>query len=369
MASTVASSVAQLLAQHTDDDVLQALQLFDSLRPHLREHIAKFAEPLKRYEGQLGHLNPHKGFGFITSSEASQDFSKDVFVSTNETGKFQQGERVTFTVVANKNGQPQARLVEGADGSVPLHMESLVPAKLPPVDLAWEEPAAKRVRVAPPPLPPSRGVAPPPPAVYPVQQQQLPQQHFGQSSSRYVGAITSFNEQSHFGFITSHRATQEFGKDVFLSSMEIGDCRVGETVSFEIAINKNGKPQARNLQAAASAPASQPSRAPQPVARQADLQDAPEELARYVGSIQTFSPDKHFGFIACAEIFQQFSKDVFLSDQEIAGFQVGDMVSFRVVLNNRGNPQARDLGAPDALDELNVALRNGGAHESDGFLA
>merc|ERR1712083_551315 len=54
------------------------------------------------------------------------------------------------------------------------------------------------------------------------------------------------------------------------------------------------------------------------------------ETPRYVGTIKSFFPEKRFGFIACEEMQAQHGGDVFLSDQEVQSFSVGDIVSFTV---------------------------------------
>jgi len=366
-------ALAQLMANQADEDVLQALQLFDSLRPHLREQMLSFREPLKRYTGHLGHVNQQKGYGFISSPDAMEDFGKDVFVSMNELGKIKSGDQVTFTVITNKDQKPQARLLEGSDGAIPVFMEffsgsSPPPQAPPPVHYQVHYPPPAPHPAYPPagPPPPAYPPHPPPPSYQPSWEAPpskkprvvLPERHHQSQQSdptqgKYVGTITTFNDQTHFGFISSQQATQNFGKDVFLSSMEIGQFRVGDTVSFDVALNKSGKPQARNLSAGHAAPPAPPP--PVSTSHHSPRQSTgppPGEgdMTRYCGTIQTFNPDKHFGFISCPEVAHQYSKDTFVSDLELGNYRVGDQISFRVVLNSRGHPQARDLGPPEDAD-------------------
>ncbi|CAK0879313.1 unnamed protein product [Prorocentrum cordatum] len=119
--STSASALAQTLAQHGDEDIAQAVQLFISLRPDFRELLAKVIEeePIPRYNGTVVSFNREKGFGFLQSDQVTAEFGKDAFCSSNEIGDFRVGSEVTFTVIVNKNNQPQARLLQGPDGSVP----------------------------------------------------------------------------------------------------------------------------------------------------------------------------------------------------------------------------------------------------------
>mmetsp|Transcript_44351 Transcript_44351/g.77911 ORF Transcript_44351/g.77911 Transcript_44351/m.77911 type:complete len:373 (+) Transcript_44351:126-1244(+) len=370
--TTDASALAQKLAQHPDESVLQALHLFDSLRPHLREGIMEIItqEPLKRYTGTLGRFNIEKGFGFISSPEVTAEFGKDAFCSANEVGNYRAGTEVSFTVISNKNGQPQARLVEGPDGKIPQFVGEAPPPQhlgnyssnqpqWPPAPAhvmpANGEPAAKMRRLA------------------------HDQWQGGNASSRYMGTIVSYDPAKNYGFINSAAGTAAYGKDTFVSSMEIGNFQVGDSVSFDIAVNKNGQPQARNLDMGVPTPppsATTGIPAPPPAVRPAGPTSwrptpppAPpawatpaanhepwtrggmgremeeEQDPRYVGTIHTFNPDKHFGFIQCNETSTLYQKDVFVSDKEIGNFQVGDTISFRVVLNQRGHPQARDLDA------------------------
>lgn len=72
---------------------------------------------------------------------------------------------------------------------------------------------------------------------------------------------------------------------------------------------------------------------------------APE--GRMYGVVKSYNPDKGFGFIACADTYQIYQRDVFLLAKEFlreAGrCQVGSTVSFTVDHNKAGHPQARNL--------------------------
>merc|ERR1719446_403547 len=69
-------------------------------------------------------------------------------------------------------------------------------------------------------------------------------------------------------------------------------------------------------------------------------------MGRMVGVIKSFNPEKKFGFIECAETFNQFGRDVFLSDQQVGNYGIGATVSFAVSMNSQGLPQAMDLQDP-----------------------
>lgn len=64
---------------------------------------------------------------------------------------------------------------------------------------------------------------------------------------RFRGRIKSFNGKQGFGFIESADAYNLFGRDVFLHKAQIGDLPVGTEVTYFVAMNKQGMPQAREL--------------------------------------------------------------------------------------------------------------------------
>merc|ERR1719247_1933320 len=236
------ASLAHVLIQHSQDDVLTALQLYYSARPEVRDPALNILDekPLARYTGEIISFNADKNYGFIRSQEATSEFDKDVYCAGSEIGDFRVGEVVTFTIVLSTKQQPQARLLQEAErGS----------------SQSEDEPPA----------------------------------------TRYIGEIISFNEGKNFGFIRSSEASTEYDKDVYCSGNEIGDFRVGDTVSFTIVLNNKSQPQARCLQ------------------------EAPTS-SRYMGEILSFSEEKGFGFIGCPEVAKEFGKDCYLSRNEMGDF-------------------------------------------------
>merc|ERR1712048_1288418 len=72
----------------------------------------------------------------------------------------------------------------------------------------------------------------------------------GGGHDSYEGVIKSFNDANGFGFIACPTTMEQYGHDVFLHhSVKLG-FQVGDTVIFQVHINREGKPQASNLQAA-----------------------------------------------------------------------------------------------------------------------
>ena len=72
---------------------------------------------------------------------------------------------------------------------------------------------------------------------------------------------------------------------------------------------------------------------------------SPEREERYIGRIKRYQdgPMGGYGFIDCDEIKTRFSRDVYIHKNQMVGFQIGDEVSFTIALNNKGEPQARNV--------------------------
>lgn len=68
------------------------------------------------------------------------------------------------------------------------------------------------------------------------------------ADKRFTGRIKSYNTEKGYGFIESSDATAVYGRDVFLHKMHVGSFSVGSFVTFQVDINKQGMPQARELQ-------------------------------------------------------------------------------------------------------------------------
>jgi len=82
--------------------------------------------------------------------------------------------------------------------------------------------------------------------------------------------------------------------------------------------------------------------------------------AEQKGTIKSFNVDNGYGFIASPDLQAMgFTNDVFLHHQQRGEAKVGDEVIFTVFLNNKGQPQARDLVQIDG----NAAKRHCGGFE------
>lgn len=67
------------------------------------------------------------------------------------------------------------------------------------------------------------------------------------AGKRYQGVILSYDQAKGFGFIQCPEIHAIYGKDVFLHSFRIGNHKPGDQVSFNIYLNRQGQPQAKDL--------------------------------------------------------------------------------------------------------------------------
>jgi len=65
---------------------------------------------------------------------------------------------------------------------------------------------------------------------------------------KFQGRIKSFNSEKGFGFIECAQTYAQYNRDVFLHKAQIGDMTVGTMVTFTCEVNKQGMPQAKDIQ-------------------------------------------------------------------------------------------------------------------------
>lgn len=70
-----------------------------------------------------------------------------------------------------------------------------------------------------------------------------------QGNKRYTGRIKSYNTEKGYGFVESPEAYQFYQRDVFLHKAHLGSFAVNSFVTFQVEMNKQGMPQARDLAA------------------------------------------------------------------------------------------------------------------------
>lgn len=366
-----------ILLEGEDEETFNRLVQELELRPHLAFPLAQWMIPQltfapssavsgagsHRFIGVI-HFQHQKGFSFIRSREATEAFGMDVFLHSSQKGDFNLNDQVRFAVLLNKDGKPQAfDLTKPTEtdiarwGHAPKTVEGWVPASD-----SWEEP--------------QKG----------LNEEKV---QTGEGEGRYTGTISAF-KPSLYGFIKCAEIFAQTQNDVWVHHKQIQDFKVGDMVTFTAIANKNGQPQAIDLQAAvqgqvvpARAPpraqtvppkeppkqvpprhgfavTAKPAGAPQatPIgARKRPADYSPPEAdptdptglvgSRQCGTITAWRPGGKYGFLKCEETFAVFHKDCWVHHQQIGGFNEGDTVSFTVVMNKEGNPQAIDLQAED----------------------
>jgi len=178
--------------------------------------------------------------------------------------------------------------------------------------------------------------------------------------ARKNGHISAFYPEKNFGFVKCDETFPLYGKDLWVHGEQISTFSVGDSVSFTLVLNKEGKPQAVDLQPPFSRPASHVVSlyprlsVPELGVPKSDasslLQKRKEPVAaaetagqRFVGIFSAFYPVKNFGFIQCAETFETYAKDIWVHSAQTAGHSVGDTVEFTLTMSKVGNPQAIDL--------------------------
>lgn len=105
-----------------------------------------------------------------------------------------------------------------------------------------------------------------------------------------------------------------------------------------------------------------------------------EIVAYYVGRLKTFNSRTGYGFVECEQTTKDFGADVFIHKNLVPNpWHIGQPVEFAVSVNNRGQPQARDVqwlpplqagggpGAPMA-QALGGAPGAGGGYGSGSFM-
>eukprot|EP00930_Biecheleria_cincta_P040721 TRINITY_DN27892_c0_g3_i1.p1 TRINITY_DN27892_c0_g3~~TRINITY_DN27892_c0_g3_i1.p1 ORF type:complete len:396 (-),score=68.55 TRINITY_DN27892_c0_g3_i1:212-1399(-) len=270
----------------------------------------------RRFWGTLVKWNSNGGFGFIECPEVSAALGvgSDVFLHSAQVGNFQVGARISFGVFLNKDGKPQAKDLQ-PDAAAPMGIKRPLAAPMSnQVPMMPQKPGKRAVGSV-------QGDAPPSAAEMP-----------GVTDGKvFYGTLTSWNDRGGFGFIDNAELKAMFGKDVFLHTAQRGNFLVGAEISFEVFLNKDGRPQAKHLFSIADAPQSS-----------AEMPGVTDHV--YFGKILQFNEDAGFGFIECPDLKNIFpSSDIFLHRAQRGSFATGSVVCFQVFLNKNGKPQAKNL--------------------------
>lgn len=383
--TNAASALGQALAAHSDEDVLQSIQLFVSLRPTFREHVlvAMQQEPMKRYLGTIASFYPDKGFGFIQSDEASRDFGKDTFVSDKEIGPFRLGDIVTFTIVVNKDNKPQARLLQGITGDMinagfnTPQVTYMPAAHLPATHVPATHVPATHLQVTHLPgthlqathIPATHLSATHVPALH-VPATHLPATHLATTQLTATHLPSTHLPATHLPAThvaaTHLQATHLPATHLAASHLPATQLQLThlppthhvlpmQSIATDLSLGEPAAkiPRLSHPQPVVLAPTTTlpPSQIP-PTPPPAVMPPNTEFTGRFVGTITSFFPEKHYGFISSEAAHQLFGKDTFLSDMEIGNFKVGDVVTYAIAFNKVGRPRARDLQPLHPEDNL-----------------
>lgn len=266
-----------------------------------------------RLTGTVKSYNEPKGYGFIDCPEVKEAFGSDVFLHRSQVADFVVGQQVSFAILVNKERKPQAfdlgpsqngKDMKKASGKGPVGKGAASAGKAMAAramaSAEWASPAAAKGawgawgpdawmaeaaawkgggwdaswKGAPAwGLPAGKGKNPwadwapavdkgkgkgggakgsterpargPPGTSTEIE---------GVTDIRHEGTIKSFNETRGFGFIQCDVLMEQFGADVFLHKVQFQGFEVGQEVSFEVFLNKDGKPQGKELLSADGQP-------------------------------------------------------------------------------------------------------------------
>lgn len=165
----------------------------------------------RRFDGVIKSYVEKSNYGFIACDETYAVFGSDCFLAAYAvTAEIEVGAAVSFTVKLNKQGKPQAF--------------DLGPPGGPALGDFGELGEAGGVEAA------ASAAA-------------------GADEDRFHGLIKSFNTKSSYGFISSPELFQMFGCDAFMAGKSIPAAfEVGDACTFTVQPNKEGKPQAYDVQ-------------------------------------------------------------------------------------------------------------------------
>lgn len=175
-------------------------------------------------------------------------------------------------------------------------------------------------------------------------------------SSVHDGVVADYDEARGRGFLRNRRLHRLFGKDVLFHKGQFADSNVGDAVRFGVELDLDGRPRARHASEVEADLAGLRKR--KNVAKGGAATSVAEETltietlttSRHEGVIYQFSEAKGYGFIRNAEIHKLCGRDVFITADLFAGYEVGANVTFSVELTADGLPRARSVqsqgGAP-----------------------
>lgn len=255
-----------------------------------------------RQYGVIKSFNASKGYGFIDCPQVKEVFMADVFLHSLQAGDFKQGDRVKFTVGLNEKFKPQAFFL-AAETSQSQHLDTNA--------MSTQSSASA-----------SFGYHTPNTGVWPI----------GIDAQHQVGMI-------------SHRV---HGVDALLHANP-GMFRYGERT-------QPSGPAACSSQGIVPPPPPGVFKGQQQEGQQEDvsatatilgpMDEDGVTLRRFRGKVKSLQAAQ-YGFIECKETHGCFKRDVFVTtdlvDSVVESCKVGSTVTFRIMKDPKGQPQARDI--------------------------
>ena len=176
-------------------------------------------------------------------------------------------------------------------------------------------------------------------------------------SIRYYGVLKSMGES--YGFIECCLTQDLYDRDVYLTRSQLPGGTFGTAVSFQVRLNHNGQPQARQVRQETCNVTGSPGR--ELVAFERKIKAS----IRYHGVLKSLGDT--FGFIKCLPTYEIFERDVFVTKSDLPRWcKVWEAVSFQVHLNHYGLPRAKEVrleAEEDLATQPSDATWEGDSHE------
>mmetsp|Transcript_88268 Transcript_88268/g.175414 ORF Transcript_88268/g.175414 Transcript_88268/m.175414 type:complete len:662 (+) Transcript_88268:70-2055(+) len=278
-------------------------------------------EEMRIHQGTIKFFDKDKGYGFIRCQEAADTFGQDVFMHHTQLNDLLVGDHVQFRIQVNARGKPQAHDLRAGD---PLMRSIMKAVELHGTD---SDEGDVPLRLA------SAGSADV------AISNDVDCHHMANDHYQYLGTIKFLDSQKGFGFIRCDETYRIYGKDVYATPNQVDGFRVGDQVRFSMKENLRGHPQAISLM---SAPPPRNGRGAAPPGLE-HMNGENGDSNVYHGVVKKIDGDRGFGFLACQQILTMYGSDVFASQKQLDGLEIGDRVSFYIKVNKKGQPQAIDV--------------------------
>jgi len=305
-----------------------------------------------RINGTIVDFDEEAGAASISCPQTFALFQRHVYIDWRELGRsgasINMGSFVSFLVELSPDDGPVAR-----------DLQLRAPDPAPDSDEEEDEdieehrPSAKRARLS---------------VVAEAQPRKKGKQ--AKEDHRFAGIVKSFHDGIGFGFIACPATHATFGRDVVIGREDFKDkgLTVGDSVCFTLAVDPEmGTPKATKIAAgddpedemwdeeveeeAPVAPATAVSKS----VRKTQVMKLPAAATalvgkRYSGKVKSFDAGAGVGTVICSKTYAVLNQDITVDAGELAGFDVGDSVSFQFHIDKTdGLPKGLEIEA--AADE------------------